>query len=840
MGSETGAWGIGRSQQRRNVSQGVTGKRLCFTAATITALSIGATFSATTPAAARDQDPSLSIAQADAVRDFSIEEQPLNTALDRFSDQAGIFFAYKTGDLSGLRSRGVSGTYSAADALRVLLAGTGISFKFTDANTVTLERNASEEGSGPMRLGAVVVEGTRESPYGPVDGYVANRSATGTKTNTPIIETPQSISVVTRDQMDARAVQNVGEAVQYNAGVRSNLQAESSGLAGSNITVRGFGGDGTAGTSGNEYVDGLRVRGTDFAAAGFEPYLFERVEILKGPSSVLYGQTTPAGVINHVSKRPTEESFYEIQGEVGSFNRFEGAFDFGGAVDDERQFLFRLTGLALDTESQTDFTGRDRKVIAPAFTWRPTEDTTLTLLTTYQDDDFEGGFVNRVPAFGTIFPNPNGEIADDFFQGDPNFNSWDRELFSIGYQFEHHFDETWTLRQNARYLHNDLELQAIFGTLQADLRTLNRSSFSADETSDDVTIDTHVEARFETDPISHTVLLGLDYQTLNRHTDRRLGTVATIDLFNPVYNLDIPALTPFQRTETDEEQIGVYVQDQIRFDNWIMTLGGRYDWSSIENENQIANTSSKQSDRAFSGRAGVGYVFDIGLAPYISYSESFQPQPGVDAQGSAFDPTTGTQFEAGIKFQPNDYNALATLAAFQLTQQNVLTSDPDNPGDSIQTGEIRSRGVEIEATASFDNGISLLAAYTYQDLEITEDNDGNAGNTPAGAADHWASIWGDYTIQEGDLAGLGAGVGVRYVGSSAGNVENTFEAPGYTLVDAAIRYDLGGIAPALTGSQFALSATNIFDKRYVASCARIDRCFQGVGRSVLATLRFRW
>ncbi len=804
-----------------------------------------ATTGAATVATAQDRATDATslpvrIAQAEATQSFSIAPQPLAAALERFSEQTGVSFAYASRQLEGVSSPGVSGVLTPREALRRLLTGTGVSFRFTSAETVTLERTAQRDEDGPLRLGPVMVEGISDSAFGPDDGYVANRSVTGAKTNTPVVEIPQSLSVVTRDQMDVRGVQNIGEAVQYSAGIRSNLQSESSGLAGSNIVVRGFGGTGTAGTSGNEYIDGLRIRGTNFVSAGFEPHLFERVEILKGPSSVLYGQSTPAGIVNHVSKRPTARRFHEIQGEAGSFDRLEAAFDFGGPVDAEGQFLYRVTGLALDTDAQTEFTGRDRKVMAPALTWRPSARTSLTILSTYQDDDFEGGFVNRVPAFGTIFDNPGGKIPDDFFQGDPNFNSWDRELISVGYQFEHRFNNTWTVRQNARYLHNDLALESIFGTVQADLRTLNRSSFSADEKSDDITIDSQAEARFKTGTLGHTVLFGVDYQSLERDTLRRLGSVAPLDIFAPVYNIQIPSLALFQEIEIEDEQIGAYAQDQIKLGSWVLTLGGRYDWADSETTNKLAGTQSDQSDGEFTGRAGLGYLFENGVAPYVSYSESFEPVAGVDVSGAAFDPTTGTQYEAGIKYQPNRYNALVTVAAFELTQQNVPTGDPDNPGFDVQTGEIRSRGIELEGLASFDFGLNLTASYTYLDVEITESNDGTAGNRPAGSAEHWASAWGDYTFQAGSFAGLGAGLGVRYIGSSAGDVQNSFEAPSYTLFDAAIRYDLGRLTPGLRGSEFAVNVSNLLDKRYVASCARIDRCFQGVGRNVVGTLKFRW
>ncbi len=782
----------------------------------------------------------VTVAQNEA-HAFDIPAQDLQPALGRFEQQAGLKLLYSSEVIQGRRTSGVQGNYAPRDALRLLLAGSGVIYSFNEDETVTLKRVVSDD-SDAVQLDPITVGARAESPVGPDQGFVADRTVTGTKTDTPLIENPQSISVITRDQLDARAVQNVGEALQYTAGVRANTQSESSGLGGSNIVVRGFGGDGTAGGSNNEYLNGLRIRGTNFAVGGFEPYLFERIEVLKGPSSVLYGQGTPGGVVNHVSKRPTSESFYELQGEVGSFDRREGAFDFGGPIDEEGQFAYRLTGLAFDTDAQTDFTSRERKVIAPALNWQPSNDTSLTILTHYQDDDFEGGFVNRVPAFGSVFPNPNGEIPDDFYQGDPNFNDWDRQAYSFGYEFEHRFNDTWTVRQNTRYMRNDLEFESVFGNIQPDLRTLNRFAFGVEEQSDDITVDNQVEINFDTGAVGHTALIGLDYQRLDRDSFRVLGGVAPIDIFNPVYNVTIPPLGVFQSFEIEEEQVGVYVQDQIRYENWIVTLGGRYDWVESETKNRLTNTTSDQSDQEFSGRAAVGYLFDNGIAPYVSYSEAFLPVAGVDFSGSAFEPTSATQYEAGVKYQPPGYNAFITFAAFEITQENVLTADAANPGFEIQTGEIRSRGFEVEAYASLDMGLDLTASYTLLDVEITESNNGDEGNTPAGvgSARHSAAAWANYTISDGQFAGLGLGAGVRYIGTSNGDATNPFDVPGYTLVDAAIRYDLGEVSPTLNGAQIAVNASNLFDKDYVASCDRIDRCFQGIGRNVIATLKYSW
>ena len=413
-------------------------------------------------------------------------------------------------------------------------------------------------------------------------------------------------------------------------------------------------------------------------------------------------------------------------------------------------------------------------------------------------------------------------------------------MFSIGYEFEHRFNETWTIRQNARYVRNDLYFESVFGSLQADLRTLSRSSFAVEETSDDFVIDSQIQASFKTGPVDHVVLAGLDYQNLNRDSFRWLGTVPNLDLFNPVYAQTIPPLAVFQSFDIEDRQTGLYLQDQLRLDNWILTLGGRYDWSESKNENRRTNTVTEQDDKAFTGRAGLGYQFENGIAPYVSYSESFQPIAGVSFAGDPFDPTEGVQYEGGVKFQPNDYNSFVTLSVFELTQQNVPTADPVNANFQIQTGEIRSRGIELEGVASLANGLSVTGAYTLLDVEITESNNGDEGNRPTNVARNLASLWADYQVPEGPMEGFGVGLGVRYVGSTFGDAANTFKVPEYTLADASLSYDLAGLSEDLDGVELAINASNLFDKNFIASCERLDRCFQSVGRTVVGTVKYRW
>lgn len=768
---------------------------------------------------------------------FDIPAQGLVTAINAFSTASGWEVGFPAEVARGLSSPGVSGTMAPEDALRRLLAGTGVSFQMTAPGRVVLSRPQT----GGMVLDPVTVEGSRERATGPVQGYAARQSATATKTDTPILETPQSITVVTRDQMDAQAAQNLAEVLNYTSGVTTGRNGESSSFGGDGISVRGFGGDGTTGVSFNEYLDGLRLKGSGYLSSGIDPYLFERVEVLKGPASVLFGQTSPGGLVNMVTKQPAPDARHEVMLQTGSHGRKQGAVDVGGDVTADGRLSYRFAGMMQDTETQTDFTERRRVAAAPTLTWKPADGTSLTLIGLYQRDDFDGSPLNFLPAQGTLLYNPNGTLPTSFSMSDPNFNEWDRKTQSIGYRFEHRFDDHWAVRQNARYLHNDLSYKGLYaGGLLADLRTMRRNAFSLRERADDLTIDNQVQADFNTGPLHHTVLAGVDHQRLKSDTVRGLAAAPSLDLFNPVYGLSIADPPIYQSIATRVTQTGVYGQDQITWGGLTVLLGGRKDWAETQQRNRRTQASGSQKDDAFTGRAGVLYLFGNGLAPYASYSESFEPAVGSDYGGNAFEPTTGQQYEAGIKYQPPGGSSLFTLSAFHLTQQNVTTADPQHTGFNVQTGEIRSRGIEAEARVSLGAGLNAVASYTWLDAEVTASNDVSRGKRPVAVPEHSASAWADYTVQSGPLAGLGGGAGVRYVGSTYGDPANSFSVPSHTLVDAAIRYDLSYLTPHLKGVQAAVNATNLFDKEYVSACTRATNCYYGLGRTIIASLKYSW
>jgi iron complex outermembrane receptor protein len=387
---------------------------------------------------------------------------------------------------------------------------------------------------------------------------------------------------------------------------------------------------------------------------------------------------------------------------------------------------------------------------------------------------------------------------------------------------------------------------------------LGRQSTHYIEQFNSLAVDNQAEADFDTGKLEHKLLMGVDYQQLDATSTYGNGAVTYINYLNPVYE-STPNVKLTGRQNQTRYQTGVYLQDQMKLDNWAFVLAGRHDWSSLDSRTTTlatgASTNSDTTDGAFTWKAGLLYEFDNGVAPYASYSTSFDPTMGTGYGGTTFKPTTGQQYEVGVKYQPTNFDALFTVALYDLTQQNVLTTDLAHTSTKTtltgcsstvcqtQTGEVRSRGVELGAKVAVTDNFSLSAAYTYADVEVTKSNVATTvGKTPAGAPEHMASLWGDYTLDSGALAGLGFGAGVRYMGSTNGDAANTraMRVPSYTLVDAAIHYDFGNYDPKLKGFELAVNATNLFNKEFVSACASANQCFYGTGRTIMATASYKW
>lgn len=774
-------------------------------------------------------------AQAVATRTFDIEPQPLGSALIRFSEATGIQLFFDASLARGLQSPGVVGAFTPPDALSRLLSGSGLVFRFTNPTTVTLAREPSPAGAavGTVQLEKVQVTAARpEAATGPVSGFVARQSATATKTDTPLLETPQAVSVIGREQMQNQNAQSVADAIHYTPGTTSNAGTVDSRF--DTIRVRGF--------LAPLYLDGLILPSgtTQFGRIRPDPFGLERVEILRGPSSALYGQIPPGGMLNLVSVRPTDTPVHTIELQGTTFGQLQGAVDLGGKLTDDGSFLYRFTALAHGGGTQIDNTGDNRWMVQPALTWKPDSDTTLTLLGQFQRD-VNGVATQFLPATGTIWPNSNGTLPTSAFLGDPNDNSFQRSQWWLGYQLEHRFSDSFIARQNLRYASVDTNLAAVIASgLAANQRTVSRITYSVPESAQNWTLDNQAQLKFATGPLKHTALLGFDYVWSGGQTRQGIGTAPALDIFNPVYWQPIkqPSITTISGQR--QNQYGAYLQDQIAVDHWRLTLSGRNDWVDTLTQNFVANTQTSQAVSAMSGRAGLNYVFDFGLSPYVSVANSFQPTIGTDFSGNALQPTTGRQYEVGLKYQPEHGNYSANLAFYKLIQQNALSADPAHPGFNVQSGEVTVQGVEVDAAASLAKGLNLVGSYTFTDAKITQSTGADLGSQVATQPQHQASLWSDYTFQDGRLRGFGLGGGVRYVGDSWGNAPNTIFIPGYTLFDAMMSYDLSNLNDRMKGAKLMLNATNLADTRYVTTCSNAMGCFYGASRLVTLTMRYSW
>lgn len=648
-----------------------------------------------------------------------------------------------------------------------------------------------------------------------------------------MVETSQSISVVTRDQIDQQGAMSLNQAVRYTAGVTP----ESRGATGTRydqLKVRGF--------DVVNYLNGLKLQKMNFVAPQVDPYLLERIEVLKGPASVLYGQSPTGGMLNQIAKRPTDFTFGEVGVRFGNFAHRDVTFDFGGPVDKDGKVLYRVTGIAAAEDGQVDQSGSKRVAIAPSVSWIPDVDTSLTLTGLYQNDPTAGTYAG-VPAKGSVQPNPLGQIPRDFNPGEPSREVFNRQQSQFGYFFQHRFGDQVVFRSNSQVFDTTQDYGSVYGSgLSANNRTLTRAYTVSHDELTSLAFDNQIETTFATGPVLHTVLTGFDAQSWDGFY--RSGTISgaangvpSIDIFAPVYGLPVAAPT-LRRTDVLGTQYGLYVQDEMRFNHWVATVAGRMDWADLTTSVQ-GLAPQITSDQAPTGRAGLLYLFDNGIAPYVSFAQSFSPQSGTDARGKAFDPEHGQQYEAGIKYQPPGYNALFTAAVFDLTRENLLTTDLANPTYSVQVGAARSRGVELEAKLSISRSLNIVASYTYLDTIYTRDNSGLQGLVPVGVPDNMASLWANYGFAPEVFDGLSIGSGVRYIGSTF-NTNNTIQVPSYTLVDATLNYDLGKAAAALKGTSFNLNAKNLFDTTYVGACYTSATCAYGFGRTVLAELRYRW
>lgn len=661
----------------------------------------------------------------------------------------------------------------------------------------------------------------------PKDSYIAKRNSIGTKTDTPLSETARSISVITREQMDNRSVADFAEALAYTPGVTSAIYNGEGNTYSMNI--RGFNYDGA-------YNNGSSRLGS-YYGSNFDMYSLERVEVLRGPASILYGAGSPGGIINNVSKRPTKEPLRELQLQSGN-NQFNGALDLSGPASDDGKLLFRLTALKSDEDLYIDSSTKKHSFIAPALTWQPTENTSLTLLSYFQQDDSRGAteeHYKKVYLPGSSFYGSG--ISSKTYFGEPSFDRSKLNQSQIGYVLEHKINDIWTATQTASHFHTSMTQQGVSAdSLDATNQIITRSTKATGRYGNSDSIDTNFQAKWSNGAIRHTTLIGFDYQTGSYNWRWGGGSAPDLNLTAMNYGQSITTPAYSYITEGTTKQNGYYLQDQLKVgERWTAILGGRYDRYDNTFRNISYGTTTITDQNAFSGRAGIVYDAGNGIKPYISYSESFEGQGGSDRHGNAFKPTTGKQYELGVQFEPKNSNARFTAAIFDLRKQNVTTTDPADTLFQIQTGEIASKGLELEANMQAFKNLNLTLAYTLLDNKVTKDNDpAIVGRRTQDVPRHSASLWLD-TVKPGDkVQGWSFGTGLRYIGSRY-NYYNTRKFDSAILTDAMVRYDSGGW-------RYVLNATNLFNKHYVVTTqdywANSD--YVDTGRKVRFTATYNW
>lgn len=653
-----------------------------------------------------------------------------------------------------------------------------------------------------------------------------------TKLETPDIETPQSVSIVTRQQYEEQGATSVRQAVGYTPGVYANQIGASNRF--DYIVLRGF----SDGSLDNIYLDGLKMMGdtNSHSSLVVDPWFLDSIEVVRGPASVLYGRSSPGGIVALNSRKPSFDPGGEIKVFAGNNNQRGAAFDVTGPVDDNDRVAVRLTGMTRYADSQFDPLKEERYALMPSLTWRITDSTRLDLMA-YLHRDPEGGSHSGLPYEGTVVPHAGQKISNTFYEGEDDYDKYDRRENMVGYNFEHAFDSGWSVRQKLRYLHTKVNLNQVYAAGWLNDTELNRGYSGSDEKMNAITLDNQLDGSVETGPVNHRLLMGVDYQRRSNNVAGYYGAFPAIDAFNPVYGADPDYITQYSSEKHKLEQTGIYVQDQMSLNKWRLTLGGRHDQVKVTNVNKLNDTSDTLDQGHYSSRAALLYLFDNGIAPYVSYSTAFTPTSFTDENGKILEPMKGKQWEAGLKFEPEGTQTMYSASVFRINQKNIATKEePTDPYRSI--GEIESEGVELEAVGQLTDSLRLQAAYTYTDIRYKKSSPEEQGKRAVYAPRNQASAWLSYDVKNGPLDGLTVGSGVRYVNGITSDRQNTHTLPSYTLVDLAVGYDLSKVG--LKGLSAQVNVNNLTDKSYIAACNSLSYCYFGAERSIVGSLSYKF
>ncbi|GAB3676886.1 TonB-dependent siderophore receptor [Salinisphaera aquimarina] len=644
-------------------------------------------------------------------------------------------------------------------------------------------------------------------------------AGTALKVEVPVVDTPRSVSVVDQEELQGRNVQSLDETLRYRAGVLSGQYGADNNTDW--FKVRGF--DQTT------YQDGLRIYQEGFYGWQIEPYGLSRVEVFKGPSSILYGEAPPGGLINAVSKRPTDEPQGRVDFGFGTRNFHQVGFDTSGPVNDSDKVQYRLVGTYKERDGELAYTDNTRYYIAPSLNIDFSSDTSLTLLSSFQHDD--GVPTNPFKlAYGTVDDTPFGKVDPRTNYSEPAYDRNRVKQTELGYQFEHAFNDTWTFKQNVRYSHQELFLRSSYILARSGARKGTRGLVYRDGDIDAWALDNQVIGNWEWGHVANTLLAGVDYQHIKlRAQEADLFSFGEpIDLFDPQYgNFDPVGGGDLNDRRINGEQTGLYLQDQLTLYDRLILLGGmRYDMADQDNINRTTDVTQSYDVDHYSFTGGILYHAGYGLSPYFSYTESFQPLGRTTTAASQYKPREGTQYEVGLKFAPDGWDGYASLAAYDLEETNTLITSAG--GFQVQAGERQSKGIEFETVGYVTDELQVIGAYNYTHARVDLSESQRGVRAPL-IPRHQASLRAEYTFAEGPLRDFGVGGGARYVGES---VDGDITVPDHTVFDALARYDL------TDQWRIQVNATNILDKEYVSSCDYW--CYYGESRSVIGNLSYRW
>lgn len=638
-------------------------------------------------------------------------------------------------------------------------------------------------------------------------------TATALKVDTPLVETPRPVSSVDREELDTRNVQQLDETFRYRSGVLSGHYGSDNNTDW--FKIRGF--------DQATYQDGLRLYRTGYYQWLPETYGLERVDVFKGPTSILYGEAPSGGMINAVSKRPTDEPRGEFEIQAGNRDHRQLGIDTSGPVTNSGDVRYRFVGLYKERDGDLNGTDNERYYFAPSLEWDISDETQLTVLASFQQDD--GVPVNPFKlAYGTVQNTPFGKVDPQTNYGAPGYDRDEHTQTAIGYELRHALDDTWEFEQNFRYSHLDLDLRSTYmDYATGDGRTAYRGHLQRNGDIDSFTIDNRLVGKWYTERTENTLLVGVDYQDLSLDGKEFDDfTYDTVDIFDPRGGIVPVPDNQLTSRRIDKEQLGLYVQDQLRIDDrWVLLGGARYDSADIRNESERDNATVDETQAATSLSGGVMYLGSNGLNPYLSYSESFQPEAQTDPSGAIFEEIEGEQWEVGVKYAPFNWDGYVTAAVFDIKESNSFATRP--AGNQEQEGERTSTGFELEGVSYLTESLKLTAAYTYTDARDANDN--RAALIPR----HMTSAWLDYDFAGTDLPGLRVGAGIRHVGES---VDGSTTVPDYTVGDVMASYDINNSWTA------QLNVNNVTDEEYVASCD--FWCYYGESRSVVGSLKYNW